>query len=116
MQQREGEEGADEDAQDDEQRVEHARRGLGALSGVAADVFAEKEVECRHHAACQQVILGDAEEIYFRKADQRPVAEEHGQHEVDPLREGQHQGDGEHGYRAGHHGRGDHREGAPQRQ
>ena len=113
---REGEGGADDDAQYHQQCVQYPGRRLCRPALVTADIFAEEDVECRHDAACQEVVLGDAEEVDLREPDQRPVAEEHGQHDVDPLRKGQHQPDGEYGDRTRHHGRGDHRERTPQRQ
>ena len=116
VQQREGEEAPDDQAHHREQRVEHPRRGFRGPPGVVADVFAEEEVQRRDDAACQQVILRNAEEVDLRKSDQRPVAEEHRQHDVDSLRKGQHQPDREDRHRAGHHRRGDHREGAAQQE
>lgn len=110
VQHREGEGGADDDAQYHQQCVQYPGRRLCRPALVTADIFAEEDVECRHDAACQEVVLGDAEEVDLREPDQRPVAEEHGQHDVDPLRKGQHQPDGEYGDRTRHHGRGDHRE------
>lgn len=101
VQQREGEEAPDDQAHHREQRVEHPRRGFRGPPGVVADVFAEEEVQRRDDAACQQVILRNAEEVDLRKSDQRPVAEEHRQHDVDSLRKGQHQPDRECGHTIG---------------
>ena len=108
MQQRGGEEKADDDAEQDQQPVEHPRVGLGAQFAVLGDVFAEKEVERRHGRSGQQEVFGNAEEVDLRQPDQRPVAEEQHEEDVDTVREGQHQTDGEDRHRAGHHRRGDH--------
>lgn len=116
MQEREGEEDADDQTEHEQQRIEHAPRGFRRPVGVRTDVFAEEDVERRHGAARQQVVLGDAEEVDLRQADEGPVAEEHRQHDVDSLRKGQHQPDREDRHRAGHHRRGDHREGAAQQE
>ena len=44
------------------------------------------------------------------------MAEEHGQHDIDLLREGEHQSNGENRHRTGHDGRGHHGEFVAQRQ
>ena len=89
-------------------KVYHActkvRRGMQA----GGCVFLEKQVKCRQGRTCQQEIFGDMEEISFSEADQRPVAKEHHEEDIDPLGECQQESDGEHGYRAGHDGRSHH--------
>lgn len=110
MQEREGEEDADDQTEHEQQRIEHAPRGFRRPVGVRTDIFAEEDVERRHGAARQQVVLGDAEEVDLRQADEPPMAEEHRQHDIDPLGEGEHQADGEDRHRAGHDGHGHHRE------
>ena len=88
MQEREGEESADDCAEKSQQSVEDARGGFCGPVFEALDVFAEEEIECRDDAAGQQIILGDSEKVDFRESDQGPVAEEHGQDDVDAFREG----------------------------
>ena len=87
MQQRGGEEKADDDAEQDQQPVEHPRVGLGAQFAVLGDVFAEKEVERRHGRSGQQEVFGNTEEVDLRQPDQRPVAEEQYEEDVDAVRE-----------------------------
>lgn len=66
VQHREGEGGADDDAQYHQQCVQYPGRRLCRPALVTADIFAEEDVECRHDAACQEVVLGDAEEVDLR--------------------------------------------------
>lgn len=91
-------------------------RGFHRPVGVASDILPKEDVECRYGAARQQVVFGDAEEVDFRQTDECPVAEEHRQHDIDPLREGEHQSDGEDRHRTGHDGRGHYGEFVAQRQ
>ena len=98
------------------QRVQHARRGFARPAAPFGDVLAEEDEQGRHDAAGQQVVLRNTEVVDLRQPDQGPVAEEHRQHDVDPLREGEHQPHGEDRHRAGHHRRGHHRERAAEQQ
>ena len=50
MQHREGEGGADDDAQYHQQCVQYPGRRLCRPALVTADIFAEEDVECRHDA------------------------------------------------------------------
>ena len=116
MQERDGKEDADDQTQRNEQCIEYVGRGFRRPVGVASDILPKEDVECRYGTARQQVVFGYAEEVDFRQSDQRPVAEEHGQHDIDLLREGEHQSNGENRHRTGHDGRGHHGEFVAQRQ
>ena len=70
MQKREGEESADDHAEQDQQRVQYPGRGFRMQTGLGADVLPEKEIEGRDDAAGQQIILGNSEKVDLRESDQ----------------------------------------------
>ena len=104
MEQRHAEQYPDHYTDEDKEPVHEPCTQLGFLVQVLFKVVLEEQIDGRHGGACQQEVFGNLVDVDFGKGDERPVAKEQNDEQVDPARESQQQPDGENCYRAGHHG------------
>ena len=110
LKERDAQEYPDNDAHQNQEPVHEACAQFRFLVQVLGYVILEEQVDGRYGGACQQQVFGNLLHIHFGEGDERPVAEEEDNEQIDFARERQQQSDGKCGYRAGHYCGRHHRE------